>query len=114
MAVTAADGGQGQLGGVVERQTMAGLDDRVPHGFREGGVLERLQYRVLRGLEGAQHRKRQDVVTVGLPWHNTAQVGVCRLPYGLVERGGRSHGVVSLSLLKYSLARPRVGYVQQV
>ncbi len=92
MVVTAADGGQGQLGGVVERQAVAGLDDRIPHGFGESGVFERLQHRVLRGLEEeletAQDRKRQDVVAVGLPWHDTAQVGVCRLPYGLVERGG--------------------------
>ena len=92
MVVTAADGGQGQLGGVVERQAVAGLDDRIPHGFGESGVFARLQHRVLRGLEEeletAQDRKRQDVVAVGLPWHDTAQVGVCRLPYGLVERGG--------------------------
>lgn len=92
MVVTAADGGQGQLGGVVERQAVAGLDDRIPRGFGESGVFERLQHRVLRGLEEeletAQDRKRQDVVAVGLPWHDTAQVGVCRLPYGLVERGG--------------------------
>ena len=73
MVVTAADGVQGQLGGVVERQAVAGLDDRIPHGFGESGVFERLQHRVLRGLEEeletAQDRKRQDVVAVGLPWH---------------------------------------------
>ena len=105
MVIAAADGGQGQLGGVVERQAVAGLDDRIPHGFGESGVFERLQHRVLRGLEEeletAQDRKRQDVVAVGLAWHDTAQVGVCCLPYGFVDRGGWSHGVVSLSLLKY-------------
>ena len=41
VVIAAADGGQGQLGGVVERQAVAGLDDRIPHGFGESGVLER-------------------------------------------------------------------------
>lgn len=81
MVIAAADGSQGQPGGVAERQAVTGLDDRIPHGFGESGVLERLQHHVLRGLEEApetaQDRKRQDVFAVGLAWHDTAQVSVC-------------------------------------
>lgn len=90
MVVAAADDPQRQFRGVVERQSMVGLNQRSPHGFGKLGVLDSLQHRVLRGLEEtlqpAQDCEREDVVAVGLTRDDSPQVGVRSLPYRLVER----------------------------
>lgn len=57
VVITAGDGVQGQPGGVVERQAVDGMDDRILPAFGESGVLEVLQYRVLHGHSGTRKSK---------------------------------------------------------